>query len=465
MSHFDETDKREEEIDASEANGETSVDPIDRPEQTEEEATPVEDAAPEAEATPVEEPAPATEIPTVIAVEKENKPKKKVRVAVLCAVLAVVLIASSFLGGAALARYLMPFDPSNGQQSTPPGGGGTQTPPIDRGDVVLNVVESVAGLAQTGSVPAVVEAVEKAVVEIRTETAVNDPFNGNYVQSGAGSGVIISENGLVLTCNHVIEGASTVTVTLTDGTDYTAEVLGTDSWSDLALLQIEGKGFSYATLAKAPEGEKVYSYMKVGETAIAIGNPLGELGGSVSVGIISALGREVTIEGMPMTLLQIDASVNPGNSGGGLFNLRGELIGIVNAKSTGDSVEGIGFAIPSTYAIEIVSQLYKQGYVSGRPYLGMYFQNTSYGLQIVSYEFNSELTGGKTVEKGDYLQSIDGKKIDSMSDIRTILAGKNPGDTIKMTVSRLVGAFGYQSRYESMEFTLTIHEYVPKVIA
>lgn len=458
--------------------------------------TPVEEAPAPAEEAPAEEPVadtPAEEIPAeepeapasdeaasisytpedhysarYTGAEPEKKRKnKKVARTVLCALLAVLLLAGSFLGGAAMADLLNPTVPpvgGGGGEVTPPAGGGESTPPaVDRGDVVLNVVESVAGLAQQGSVPAVVEAVEKAVVEIRTETAVNDPFNGNYVESGAGSGVIITENGLVLTCHHVIDGASTITVTLSDGTDYEAEVLGTDSWSDLALLKIEGEGFAYATLAKAPEGEGLYSYMKVGETAVAIGNPLGELGGSVSVGVISALGREVTVEGMPMTLLQIDASVNPGNSGGGLFNLKGQLIGIVNAKTTGDAVEGIGFAIPSTYAIDIVSQLYKQGYVSGRPYLGMYFQATTYGLQIVSYEFNGELTGGKTIEKGDYLQYIDGVEIDNMNDIRTILAGKKPGDTITMTVSRLVGSFGYQSRYESIEITLTVHEYIPKV--
>ena len=486
MSYFDETDKKEEdgitpapsepEMPAEEevpAEAEAPVEEAPAEEAPAEEA-PAEEALAEealAEEAPKEEETPAASVPVppfVPVVEQREKKKKKWPIVVVSAALALVLLVTSFFGGLALAELMLPGLPSQGQQ-----GGGTQNSPggngggsgIDRGDVILNVVESVAGLTQTGSVPAVVEAVEKSVVEIRTETAVNDPFNGNYVKSGAGSGVIISPDGLVLTCHHVIEGAETVTVTTTDGTDYVAKVLGTDSWSDLALLKIEGSDFTFATLAKAPEGEGVYAYMKVGETAIAIGNPLGELGGSVSVGVISALGREVTVDGMPMTLLQIDASVNPGNSGGGLFNLRGELIGIVNAKSTGDAVEGIGFAIPSTYALDIVAELYKQGYVSGRPYLGMYFQSTSYGLQIVSYEFSSELPEGQSVEKGDYLQSMDGEQISSMSDIRTILATKKPGDTIVMKVSRLVGAFGYQSRYETVELTLKVHEYIPNVEA
>lgn len=397
---------------------------------------------------------------------EEKPPKKRFGVMILCAVLAVALLAGTFFGGTMIGKwYLADNPPAQGAGGTgggtPTGGSGNQGSGIDRGDVVLNVVESVAGLTQEGSVSAVVEAVQNAVVEIRTETAVNDPFYGNYVESGAGSGVIISQDGLILTCNHVIEGAESITVTLASGDKYTATLLGADSWSDLALLQIEGTDFAYATLAKAPEGAAAYSYMKVGETAIAIGNPLGELGGSVSSGIISALGREVTVEGMPMTLLQTDASVNPGNSGGGLFNLSGELIGIVNAKSTGEAVEGIGFAIPSVDAIEIVKQLYKQGYVSGRPYLGLHFQATNYGLQIVNYEYNDELTGGTTVKSGDYLQYVDGITVDELSDLTTILAGKTPGDTVVIQVSRLVGTFGFQSRYESIEITLTVHEYVP----
>lgn len=396
---------------------------------------------------------------------EEGPPKKRGGTIVLCALLAVALLLGTFWGGTLIGRYVAEQPPVQGGGTgggNAPGGGGTNDPTggVDRGDVILNVVEGVAGIGDEESVPVVVEAVQNAVVEIRTETAVNDPFYGNYVESGAGSGVIIQSNGLILTCNHVIEGAETITVTLANGEEYVATVLGTDSWTDLALIDIEGTDFSYANLAKAPEGEAAYAYMQVGETAIAIGNPLGHLGGSVSCGIISALGRKVTVEGVPMTLLQIDASVNPGNSGGGLFNLRGELIGIVNAKSTGESVEGIGFAIPSSDAIEIVKQLYKQGYVSGRPYLGMSFQSTSYGLQIMNYEYNGELAaGGNTIKSGDYLRYMDGQEITDMNDIRTILAHKAVEDTVTIQVYRMSGRYSGTT----LEFTLTVHEYIPTI--
>ena len=455
MSYFDENDKKEEDGVIPMPQEPQAPAEAEAPAETE---APAEDEAAE-EAHEEQAAFAAAFVPVV---EYKEKKKKTWPIVVVSAVLALALLGASFFGGLAIAKRMLPSLPSQGQQ----GGGGGNTPPaIDRGDVYLNVVESVAGLAQTGSVPAVVEAVEKTVVEIRVESMGNDPVNGNYVQRSAGSGVIIHQDGLVLTCHHMIEDAQTITVTTTDGKNYEAKLLGTDRWSDLALLKIEGSNFSYATLAKAPEGEGAYAYMKLGETVVAIGNALGELGGSVSVGVVSSLGREMLLDGMPMTLLQTDAALNPGTSGGGLFNLRGELIGIINSKSTGDSVEGIGYAVPSTDALDIVAELYKQGYVSGRPYLGMYFNATGSGLQIVSYEFSSELPNGQTVEKGDYVQSIDGMKISSMSNLRTFLSTKKPGDVVTMKVSRLVGAYGYQSRYETVQLTLIIHEEIPNVEA
>ena len=400
----------------------------------------------------------------------EEKPRKKVGAGtvVACTLLALVMVIGAFFGGNLIGRLqggVVGIGGGNGGNNHIIGGnnnGNGTGANLNRGDVTLNVVEKVAGLAQEGSVPAVVEAVESTVVEIRTETAVNDYLYGDYVTGGAGSGVIISADGLILTCNHVIDGAELITVTLTNGKEYKAEVYGKDSWSDLALLKIEEDSLAYATFAKAPEGEALYSYMKVGETVVAIGNPLGELGGSVSVGVISALGRAVTVEGMPMTLLQVDASVNPGNSGGGLFNLRGELIGIVNAKSTGDAVEGIGFAIPSTYALDITTSLYNQGYVSGRPYLGMYFQSTSSGyLQVVEYDYNNELPEGKRLQYGDVLYEADGVTITAMTDLQTVLARKKPGDTLAIKIQRSVKQ-GYRYQTVSIDVTLTIREYIPE---
>lgn len=395
----------------------------------------------------------------------------RVRNTILAIVLAVSLLSVTLLGGFALGQMNTP-GVSGGTTTTTTQNGGTGTgnqPEDGRGDLVLNVVERVEGTPTPGSIASVVASVKASVVEITTAETIVDPFNGNYVTGGAGSGVLISSDnakGLILTCNHVIDGADAggITVTLDDGRTFSGaqvELIGTDSWSDLALLQIrdtnggEPANLTYATLATSGNASD-YSYMSVGETVIAIGNPLGELGGSVSSGIISALGREVTVEGMPMTLLQTDTAVNPGNSGGGLFNMAGELIGIVNAKSTGDDIEGIGFAIPSSDAIPIVGSLYSQGYVSGRPFLGLYFTTASGYFVVSEYEYNDTLSGEYKLQSGDYLTHIDGQKVTSVEVIRSILAEKAVGDTVSMTFVRIMGY-----RQETFTLDLLIYEYTP----
>ncbi|MBR6602629.1 MAG: trypsin-like peptidase domain-containing protein, partial [Clostridia bacterium] len=206
----------------------------------------------------------------------------------------------------------------------------------------------------------VVALVKDSVVEITTEQVVNGHSFYQYVQSGAGSGVIIAKEGHVITNNHVIDGASKITVRLTNGNEYEAKLIGTDASSDIAILKINAdEELTVATLGTSAK-------LSVAEEVIVIGNPLGELGGTVTNGIVSALAREINIDGEKMTLIQTNAAVNPGNSGGGMFNLYGELVGIVNAKSSGSDVEGLGFAIPIDTAYDIVLQLMDYGYVRGR---------------------------------------------------------------------------------------------------
>ncbi len=217
-----------------------------------------------------------------------------------------------------------------------------------------------------------IAAIKDSVVEIRTQAVVSQH---QYIQKGAGSGVIVGnykategdEQGYYIITNaHVIEDAissnkSQITVILTDGTEYSAEAVGADSKSDIAVLKIkETKTLTCATFAN-----EEYK-LRVGDEVIAIGNPLGQLGGTVTNGYISALDREIMVDGNKMNLLQTDAPINPGNSGGGLFNLRGELVGIINAKSTGTDIEGIGFAIPSNDALKVYSDIVNYGYVTGR---------------------------------------------------------------------------------------------------
>ena len=200
----------------------------------------------------------------------------------------------------------------------------------------------------------IVEDVADSVVEITTEVVQTDRFYGQYVAQGAGSGVIISEDGFILTNNHVIEGASEITVTLRSGESYEATLVGTDANVDIALLKIEASG-----LTTAPIGDS--STVNVGEKAVIIGNPLGSLGGSVTEGIVSAVDRSLEINGKTMQLMQTDAAVNPGNSGGGMFNGQGKLIGIVVTKSTdsssGSTIDNIGFVIPINNALEVLNNI------------------------------------------------------------------------------------------------------------
>ena len=205
----------------------------------------------------------------------------------------------------------------------------------------------------------VVKMVEDAVVVIDTRIT-NDSIWGSSSSTGAGSGVVVSADGYILTCNHVIEGATEVLVTLNSGKQYEASLVGRDANTDLAVLKIEVE----EPLVYVKHGSS--ADLIAGEYVVAIGNPLGTLGGTVTKGIISATERRIRMsDGTVMTLLQTDAAINSGNSGGGLFNLKGELIGIVNAKYTATGAEGLGFAIPvdTAYAVEL--DLIRYSYVRG----------------------------------------------------------------------------------------------------
>lgn len=191
---------------------------------------------------------------------------------------------------------------------------------------------------------------QKSVVEIKTEGAVSDSWMQQYVTEGAGSGVIISKDGYIVTNNHVIADAGKITVTTYDKHSYEADLVGTDTTNDVAVLKVKATGLTPAVYGNSDQ-------LNVGDLAVAIGNPLGELGGTVTAGIISATDRKLSIDGKSMKLLQTDSSINPGNSGGGLFNGDGQLIGIVVAKSSGSDVEGLGFAIPVNTAASVAQQL------------------------------------------------------------------------------------------------------------
>lgn len=311
----------------------------------------------------------------------------------------------------------------------------------------------------TGSNKTVQEITKEArpsVVEIKTESVSSDSWMQQYVTQGAGSGVIITSDGYIVTNNHVIEGASKITVTTSDQQEYDAELVGTDPITDIAVLKIKAEGLTPATYGNSDQ-------LAVGDMAVAIGNPLGELGGTVTAGIISALDRELAIDGKTMTLLQTDSSINPGNSGGGLFNGDGQLIGIVVAKSSGSDVEGLGFAIPINKAADVAQQILENGYVSGQPSTGMSYTESSgqsstmdrlfNNGQSTTYVYIAAVDGTNAqkagFQKGDMVYAVDGTEITSFNTLSSIVTSHSVGDKLKFTIVR---------NGQKMDLTLTLEE-------
>lgn len=312
--------------------------------------------------------------------------------------------------------------------------------------------------SKANSTSEIVKKTADSVVEISTESVVTGSFAQQYVQQGAGSGVIISQDGYILTNNHVINGANSVKVRLRDGTEYDATIIGSDSDNDIALLKVSATGLSPATFGDS-------NSLAVGDYVVAIGNPLGELGGTVTDGIISALARKVTIEDTQMTLLQTNAQVNPGNSGGGLFNANGELVGIVNAKQSATEVEGIAFAIPINNVLDILSDLKEYGYVTGKVDLGIdftditsdetafYYGVNQTGCYVLSVDSGSNAENAG-VTRGDLVTKVNDTDVSSSSDITTALEKAEVGDTVTFTVSR---------RGTSKTISFVLEEYIPAV--
>lgn len=258
-----------------------------------------------------------------------------------------------------------------------------------------------------------------------------------------GTGVIISDQGYVVTNYHVIENASQITVQLTDDRIFSAGLVGVDRATDLAVLFIEAE-----ELVPAQFGES--DSLRVGDSVVAIGDPLGvKFRGTMTNGIVSAINRNVTINGRSMNLIQTNAALNSGNSGGPLINTYGQVIGINTMKigtfvdSAG--VEGLGFAIPSAVVKDIVDQIIAQGYVSGRPSLGLQGESISIFYQryyrLPAGLYITEVTDGSEaaqagIQAGDILISLDGSNIYSMEELNTTLYNYNAGDTVKLVIYR-----------------------------
>ena len=327
-------------------------------------------------------------------------------------------------------------------------------------------VETVGAFSESGQFTKaqIVEMSAPSVVGIDTiSTATTNSYWYGYGQSydvpGSGSGVILTEDGYIATCAHVVEGAKSVKVTLNDDTAYDATIVGTDKRNDIAIIKIDATGLTPAVVGDSET-------LTVGSEVIAIGNPLGELRGTATAGIISATNRTIEVEGQAMTLIQTDAAISPGNSGGGLFDATGKLIGIVNAKVSDSRAEGLGFAIPVNSVLDEISDLLNYGYVTGRPYLGVSTQDVTLRSRSGGWYYSSgtrcvmveKVVPGSAAEQagiqsGDLILKLGDKQVTSGDELSSAIGAYKPGDTAIITLQR---------NNQEMTVEVTFGEYAPQ---
>lgn len=302
-------------------------------------------------------------------------------------------------------------------------------------------VDSNSGVAKENGTLSVVDISKKvgpAVVGI-VSTIPTQTFFGMAENQGSGSGIIISNDGYVVTNNHVIEGASKVEVYLSSGDKKNASLVGFDARTDLAVLKLEKGEYPYAEFGDS-------SNLEVGELCVAIGNPLGmEFAGSVTVGYISAVNRTVEAEGKTLNLIQTDAAINAGNSGGALVNTKGQIIGINTLKIASTGVEGLGFAIPVDEAKPVFDDLINHGYVKGRPVIGIVGRDISADIaKYYNYPegiFVEQVQQGSGaakagIRRGDIIMKADGKRVKTVEELNKVRDTKKAGQIVKVELDR-----------------------------
>ena len=347
----------------------------------------------------------------------------------------------------------------------------------ETGDKHFSVVEA-ASNEDSLSIPEIAKKCRSSVVAIETETKVvynnydnyYNPFGSmfgygygygyggrggrggtqEYTETAAGSGIIISEDGYILTNNHVISGADKITVYVSSGEEgaeeqtYEATLVGSSENNDIAVLKIDAEGLNAATFGDSDQ-------LEVGELAVAIGNPMGKVHGSVTAGIISAVEQELTIDDVTINAIQTDAAINPGNSGGALFDSYGNVIGVVYAKSSSVSIEGIGYAIPVNNIKELVEQMIndpdsvKDQTKGSQIMLGITIQNITedmskqYSMPVgvyitdVSTMSAAERAG---LQKGDIIVGFAGEDVKTADELNALKAKQTPGDTVAVKIDR-----------------------------
>ena len=373
--------------------------------------------------------------PSGSSVSPEERPRKKqsffksTAAKVIAIVLACAIIGTGCgFGGAALYR-------SSTRQTV-------TLQQSDRAPVTVSV-KQVDG--QTKMEPAEVYAsTVNSVVSINTTATAGTNIFGQTVETAsAGSGFIISSDGYIVTNYHVVKGATSVKVTLYSGDTYDATVIGGDSDYDVAIIKINAGGLPAVTLGNSAD-------VNVGDTVLAIGNPLGELTFSMSQGIVSCCDRAINVDGTPFNMIQVDASINPGNSGGPLVNLYGEVVGIVSAKYSSYSnttVEGLGFAIPISDVQAIITDIIENGQVTGKAYMAIKAGTMTeqmaaqYNIDITEGVFVYSTESGGAGEKaglqlGDVITKLNDTAITSMTDLTMAKKSYKAGDTVTLTVYR-----------------------------
>lgn len=365
--------------------------------------------------------------------EIKSKKQKKVLTAIISVCCVLAIAATCIIGYSLISPGSIPKS-SDSTKTTTKSSSQAEVEPTNAAKTnrELPSIYQLSAPEDALTIPEVVEKVSDSVVGISCL------FPSG---TGTGTGIIMSEDGYIITNAHVVNGASDITVVFTDDQEngIQAELVGIDTQTDLAVIKIEKTGLTPAEFGKSSE-------LQVGEAAIVIGNPLGfQLAGSVTSGIISALDRELTIEDKTLTLIQTDASINSGNSGGALINAYGQVVGVTSAKINSAYGEGLGFAIPIDGALPIIEDLIENGYVTGRPKLGISgsdiseFYSEYYGIpqgfQVESVEEGSAADEAG-IKVGDIVVGIQGELITGMTEFNEIKNQYSAGDTISVSLYR-----------------------------
>ena len=374
--------------------------------------------------------------------QSEKPPRRRAKVIALVLCCTILGMAAGFGGG-----YLGASAAAKSRQASPTMvyEGVRETQPIDITRVDTSELMT----------PAEVYAQNvNSTVGIRTSITSTNFWGYQTTSAASGSGFIISSDGYILTNFHVIESSNSVTVTTYDGTEYDAEIIGYDQSMDIAVLKIDAKELVPVVLGRSET-------LNVGDDVIAIGNPLGELTFSLTRGVVSALDRQVTLSGnVTMELIQTDCAINSGNSGGALFNMYGEVVGITNAKysssSSGASIDNIGFAIPVDDIRDIVDSIITNGYIV-KPYIGVSVStvsNEATGYGLPGGASVQQIAEGSPAEKAglqvnDIITAVNGTEISSSGELVEIVGNCAPGDELTLSVYR---------QGETLELTLTVGE-------